>query len=243
MQFYVYEHWRMDREECFYVGKGKGRRAYNMKHRTAFHKAIQGKVLRIGSAIEVRIVASGLSETEAFSLERERIAMWRSDGVDLANMTDGGEGRAGIIVSLETREKLRKAHLGKPKSAEHCRHVSESKKGKAPYRPGYVVSEATRQKMREKSLGQPSSVKGIPRSAEVRAKISAAHKGKPSPMRGIPRSAETCRKISAANMGRKMTAEQIAAMSARSKGKPWSDKRRAAHEASRAKAKEAQNAE
>lgn len=242
MQFYVYEHWRMDREECFYVGKGKGRRAYNMKSRTAFHKAIQDKVYRIGSAVEVRIVASGLTETEAFALECERIALWRSDGADLANLTDGGEGRAGAIVGAETREKLRKAHLGKPKSAEHCKHVSESKKGKAPYRPGYVVSEATRQKMREKSLGQPSSVKGIPRSAEVWAKISAARKGKPSPMRGVVRSAETCQKISAALAGRKMTAEQIAAMIARSKGKPWSDKRRAAHEASRAKAKEAQNA-
>jgi hypothetical protein len=235
MQFYVYEHWRMDREECFYVGKGKGRRAYNMKSRTAFHKAIQDKVLRIGSAIEVRIVSSGLTEAEAFALECERIAMWRSDGADLANLTDGGEGRTGAIVGAETREKLRKAHLGKPKSAEHCKHVSESKKGKAPYRPGYVVSEATRQKMREKSLGQPSSVKGIPRSAEVRAKISAARKGKPSPMRGIPRSEETKQKISIANMGRQNSEAAIRAMSEKLRGKPWSCRRRAAYEASKQK--------
>lgn len=25
--FYVYEHWRLDRDECFYVGKGTGKRA------------------------------------------------------------------------------------------------------------------------------------------------------------------------------------------------------------------------
>jgi hypothetical protein len=236
MQFYVYEHWRMDREECFYVGKGKGRRAYNLKHRTAFHKAIQEKVLRLGYAIEIKIVASGLTEQEAFDLERERIALWRADGADLSNLTDGGEGRAGAIVSDETRTKLRLVHLGKPKSAEHAKRISESKKGKAPYRPGYVVSEATRQKMREKSLGQPSATKGIPRSAEVRAKIGAAHKGRISPMRGIPRSEETKRKISAANKGRKNSEAAIRAMSEKLKGKPWSDKRRAAYEASKQKA-------
>jgi hypothetical protein len=27
-KFYVYEHWRPDKDVCFYVGKGHGRRAY-----------------------------------------------------------------------------------------------------------------------------------------------------------------------------------------------------------------------
>lgn len=26
--FYVYEHWRLDRDECFYVGKGQRKKAY-----------------------------------------------------------------------------------------------------------------------------------------------------------------------------------------------------------------------
>jgi len=98
MNFYVYEHWRTDRDECFYVGKGKGNRAYNMRKRNAHHKAIAAKVTRDGCAIDVRIVMSGLTENEAFCLEVERIAFWRSVGVDLTNMTSGGEGTSGLLA-------------------------------------------------------------------------------------------------------------------------------------------------
>lgn len=94
--FYVYEHWRTDRDECFYVGKGKGKRAYNMYKRNPFHKAIQKKVAKEGHAIEVKIVASNLTEQEAFALEIERIKFWRDSGADLANFTLGGEGTAGF---------------------------------------------------------------------------------------------------------------------------------------------------
>ena len=33
--FYVYEHWRPDHDECFYVGKGKGGRANEAEAREA----------------------------------------------------------------------------------------------------------------------------------------------------------------------------------------------------------------
>ena len=95
-KFYVYEHWRTDRDECFYVGKGMGSRAYKMNCRNRHHKAIQAKVIREGCAIEVRIVASALTEEEAFTLEIERIAFWRSKNIDLANLTNGGEGSSGL---------------------------------------------------------------------------------------------------------------------------------------------------
>ena len=42
--FYVYEHVRPDTGVCFYVGKGKGKRAWNMKDRNAHHRAIQSKL-------------------------------------------------------------------------------------------------------------------------------------------------------------------------------------------------------
>ena len=40
-RFYVYEHWRPDRDECFYVGKGKGGRANVMYGRNRHHEAVQ----------------------------------------------------------------------------------------------------------------------------------------------------------------------------------------------------------
>jgi hypothetical protein len=141
--YYVYEHWRLDRDECFYVGKGRGGRAYSMKNRNRHHQAIVAKMARIGSAFEVRIVASGLSEQEAFDLERERIAFWRTAGVDLANLTNGGEGvsglkhseetkklwsqqRKGRSVPLEGRIKRSLAMRGVPKSKEHAANAGRA---------------------------------------------------------------------------------------------------------------------
>jgi hypothetical protein len=109
-RFYVYEHWRLDRDECFYVGKGKGGRAYSMKNRNRHHQAIVAKLGRIGSAFEVKIVASGLLEETAFMLERERIAFWRASGVDLTNMTNGGDGVRGL--SQEVKDKIAFANVG-----------------------------------------------------------------------------------------------------------------------------------
>ena len=115
-KFYVYEHWRLDRDECFYVGKGKGGRAYKMRDRNAHHRAIMDKLSREGSGMEVRMVATGLTEDEAFTLEVERIAFWRGIGVDLANRTNGGEGTSGFsahnrqkVMCVDTGEKFESA--------------------------------------------------------------------------------------------------------------------------------------
>ena len=135
--FYVYEHWRLDRDECFYVGKGRAGRAYSMKNRNRHHQAIVAKLSRIGSAFEVKMVAAGLSEADAFALEIDRISFWREAGVDLTNMTDGGEGISGLRHSDETkalwsaqrkgravpeegRLKRSAAMKGIPKSKEHA---------------------------------------------------------------------------------------------------------------------------
>src|SRR5580658_6240831 len=95
-KFYVYEHWRPDRGECFYVGKGHGRRAYDMRRgRNRWHKFLQAKLSALGTAIEIKIIADGLTEAEAFAKEIERIAFWKNDGADLCNLTDGGDGPSG----------------------------------------------------------------------------------------------------------------------------------------------------
>lgn len=133
--FYVYEHWRLDRDECFYVGKGRGRRAYGMVQRNSHHRAIQAKLSRIGSSMEVRIVADGLTERQAFDLEVERIAFWKNAGADLTNMTDGGEGATGHITTEETRIKIGAAAkgnrhaAGKKLSAESRKKLSKSLTG------------------------------------------------------------------------------------------------------------------
>ena len=126
--YYVYEHWRLDKDECFYVGKGRGNRAYIFKGRNKYHSAIVAKVRREGFAIEVRIVQSGLSEPDSFILEQKRIQFWREIGVDLANMTNGGEGISGFHHSVETRQKLSDNNKGQLAAFKGRKHTEETKK-------------------------------------------------------------------------------------------------------------------
>jgi NUMOD3 motif len=196
-KFYVYEHWRLDRDECFYVGKGQGRRAYAMRrNRNRHHLAIQAKVSREGFGIEVRMVATGLDESEAHALEIERIAFWRSVGIDLANYTSGGEGVTN--PPPEVREKIAAAQRGRKmpywhqkdlieaaRTPEARAKMSAAKKGRPVPPP---KSDAARARM---SQGRPG---GWQHTDEAKRKITEA-------LRLRVRTKETGRKLSAALMG------------------------------------------
>lgn len=106
-EFYVYEHWRTDIGLPFYVGKGKGNRASRWWHRQKHHKNLVAKLRRGGFDVEVRLIFTGLDEEMAFALERCTIAYWRQRGIQLLNLTDGGEGPAGHRWSVERRERHR----------------------------------------------------------------------------------------------------------------------------------------
>lgn len=152
--FYVYEHWRPDLDLCFYVGKGKGKRAWRVEARNRVHAEVIAELAAKGMCVEVRLVASGLTELRAFIIERQRVAFWRKSGAALSNRTDGGEGWSGFIrplgikLSQSTREKLSKARLGMKFSHEHRKKLSSRKKGvkRKPF------TEETRAKMRAASL-------------------------------------------------------------------------------------------
>jgi hypothetical protein len=140
-QYYVYEHWRLDKDECFYVGKGKGRRAYSTYGRGSHWDNIVNKLERLGFAYEIRMVQTGLSEKKAFALEKERIAFWR-DKVDLANKTDGGDGVSGLKMSDEAKAKMRAAKIGKPGNITTL---------------GMKFSDETKAKMRASAIGKAKS--------------------------------------------------------------------------------------
>ena len=199
--FYVYEHWRLDRDECFYVGKGKGGRAYSMKDRNKHHRAICAKLNRIGSAFEIKIVASGLSEQEAFVLECEQIAFWRNAGCDLTNLTNGGEGISGFKHSVETRQKLSVMNKGMPATFKGKKHTDKTK---------IMLSEIAKKRgapklTKEQQEKAAAWHRGRKRSPETCAKISAKaqgrvspNKGKVSPLKGVKKSPEFCAKQSEA---------------------------------------------
>jgi hypothetical protein len=165
--FYVYEHWRLDRDECFYVGKGCKNRAYSRSGRNTHWANIVAKLERTGSAFEVKFVKTGMTEDEAFSLEKQRILFWK-DKVDLSNKTDGGDGISGFVMPDEAKIKMSKKAKGRigVKSMLGRKH-----------------SEATKMKMRAAKLGKKPNNAGKKcktrtLSVEHRAKLSEAKKGR-----------------------------------------------------------------
>ena len=202
--FYVYEHWRPDKDICFYVGKGKGHRAYITwgRNNTHYDRVVK-KLARLGMCVEVRLVASALTEYKAFDLEIERIAFWKSCRVELVNKTNGGEGISGFRQSVEHRAYLSKIAKGRKHSEKTKKRMSLAHSNRQP------CSDATRKKLSESLskvyqskelralLGNMHRNKTV--SEETRAKLREKRKLQILP----PKTEEHRRKLSVANRGQK----------------------------------------
>lgn len=212
--FYAYIHARPDGTP-FYIGKGRGRRATDFLARSAYHKNITAKY-GIKNILVSKHECS--SEEFAFALEVGMIKCFKRMGFILANMTDGGEGPSGAIVSAETRAKMSASRIGKklpPHSDEHRAKISASKKGK----PGHLHTPESLAKL----IASHKGMTGLKHSEESRIKIGLAGKG-------YVHTAEARLKMSEAQQGRVYVSpseETKAKMSASSKGKPKSESHRA----------------
>lgn len=173
----VYEHLRNDTNEVFYVGIGaEEKRAYKKSGRTPYWKNIVEKV-----GYTVDIIHSDVDWNEACELEKHLISLFGRKDLEtgnLINLTDGGEGSLGTIISEKTRQKLSEARKGKNPSEETRQKLSKVNKGK-------TLSEETKQKISEATKGQKNHMFGKPgnnlgktASEETRQKISAANKGR-----------------------------------------------------------------
>lgn len=91
------------------------------------------------------------------------------------NLTDGGEGCTGLVLSSESRAKISKAKKGKkghPCSVETRRKISKANKG-------HSVSEETRARISAAQIGKKAT-------KEQRQKISARLKGRNSRLKNVP---------------------------------------------------------
>ncbi len=163
--FYTYAHYKPE-GGLFYIGKGAGRRAYNMQDRNVYWKNI---VAKHGNP-NVEILAHWDTDEEALDHEVLLISCFKDMGYKLANLTDGGEGVSGYKHTEEALQKMRgrtgEKHpmFGKPKSAEIKLKISQAKVGKKQ-------TEEFKKKISEKLKGRVFSIDHL-------SKISKSLKGR-----------------------------------------------------------------
>jgi hypothetical protein len=128
---YVYRHIRLDKNVPFYIGIGTDElfgRSRERCRRSKLWNKIAAKTEH-----RVEILFEDLTWEEAKQKEIEFIALYgRLDkGLGtLANLTDGGDGTLGVIVSKEKRELFSRVHSGKVTSSEVREKISNTLKSK-----------------------------------------------------------------------------------------------------------------
>ena len=135
-QFYTYAHYKPT-GGIFYIGKGTGKRAHSLVGRNPHWKQI---VKKYGNPY-VKILANWDTEQEAFDHEKLLISCFRKMGINLANITNGGDGNFGFKHSDVTKEKISKTHFGKKLSESKKTAIGIAKMGnKNPSFKGAIIS-------------------------------------------------------------------------------------------------------
>lgn len=166
---YVYTHSKKGTKDVFYIGIGSDteyKRANNLSDRSAFCKNINKK-----HGTSVSIIVDNISWQDAVKWEIYLIGLYgrRDTGSGiLVNLTDGGEGPVGVIVSKESRLKIsiktkqyieqnREVVLERIKKASQSSRLKDyyiSRRGKPS---GYKHTEENRLKMSLSKIGKKIS--------------------------------------------------------------------------------------
>ena len=100
--YYTYAHYNLN-GDLFYIGKGKGNRAFSHGDRSREWKDYVYKT----DGITIKIVERWNTEEEAYKHEMALIEYHKSLGTHLVNATLGGKGPNGYKQSEETKQKIR----------------------------------------------------------------------------------------------------------------------------------------
>ena len=185
---YVYRHIRLDKNEPFYIGIGSDEEYKRANTNTRRNKHWVN-ISKFG--YEVDILFDGLTWYEACIKEKEFISLYgrkdKNKG-SLCNLTDGGDGCLGRIVTF---------------SEESKRKMSEARKGKKPY----IITDEIR-----KNLSIAAKKRGISKEHLAKmnkARVNFTHR------KGIPHTEETRKKMSDSRIGIKKSEEWCKAQSER----------------------------
>jgi hypothetical protein len=156
--FYVYLYLREDGSP-YYVGKGKDKRAWVKGKNEVYPPVDLSKII---------IVEHSMMESNALLLETQLIAKYgrknNNTGI-LRNKTDGGETFIGAVRTIEWNDKISDGLAGKPKSTQHRKNLSKSRKGKKYPK----LSEAKKgiPQTQESNLQRSITLSGIPRPQRI----------------------------------------------------------------------------
>lgn len=159
MCYYTYAYLRKDGTP-YYIGKGKGNRAYRFSGRTVKAPKDRGMIL---------ILKQDLTEDEAFRHEIYMIdILGRKDlgtGV-LRNLTRGGEGASGL--SDETKRKIGESQKKRLASEEARKKISESNARR-------IISDETRKKLSRAATVREERKKASCRQASLVSPYDEEH--------------------------------------------------------------------
>lgn len=165
--YFVYQHRRPDTGAIFYIGKGcrTALKKYIRANTTSRRNIHWQRVVEKAGGFIVEVLIDFYDEADALSYEQALIAEYgRSNlGGILCNITAGGEGQCGVVMTPEWRAKIGAANRGRPKPEHVKAAVSAAQRG-IPNPPEQVRAHA----LRMTGAGNPNF--GIKNSAETIAK-------------------------------------------------------------------------
>ena len=183
--YYVYIYWRLDTNEPFYVGKGKGNRWKVLYNRKGHFKNIMNKV-----DIVCEIFKDNLTETQAHGIEcwliNELVFEYgfsiniknnRGDKefLHLVNQTWGGEGTSGRESWFKDLSKENHPMYGKHHSQETRNNLSKKAKKRFKNKENTPMYGKHHTDEAKKKISEGH--KGREDSEETKKKKSEAHKG------------------------------------------------------------------
>lgn len=158
--YYVYAYLRSrdsdsgPRYSPYYIGKGCGSRAFSSK-RSAPAPVDKSFIV---------FLQEGMTEQDAFNLEKYAISLYgRIDNGSgmLRNLTDGGEGSSGLMMSETAKEKIAQSLTGRKRPPDVVERVTKA-------RLGFRHSQETKEKMSRTRTGR----KRKPHTRETKQRIS-----------------------------------------------------------------------
>lgn len=212
MNFVVYSHTRLDRNEVFYIGIGQPDRPYHKRRNQIWNRVVSK------TEYKVDILFEGLTWEQAVEKEVELIKFYgrknKGEG-PLVNLTDGGEGNHGYVWKEESKKQISDSLKEYFKENENPfkgkTHSEETRVKLSEHAKNREMNPDAIEAMRNKNIGRvyspehraklsDAAMKRPPMSQEVKDKIS---KSITEVQTGKPCKEETKRKISQSLMGHK----------------------------------------